>query len=110
MSGGFGAERRLAPRVAPSRVECRLDLRSRVRLLDISVGGALLGADVALPVGATARLHSGLGPGAFAADVQVRRRVAVPAAAPLNGLGAVFVTMDDRSRNSLVAFLRKASQ
>jgi hypothetical protein len=110
MSGGF-TERRQSPRVPiRSGVECRLDLRTRVRMLDISLGGALLAAELALPVGASAELRTGLGATAFRTDVQVRRTVGLPAGVTLNGLGAMFTTMDERSRRTLEDFLRKASQ
>jgi len=110
MSGGH-IERRQSPRVAlDSGVECRLDLRTRVRMLDISLGGALLAAEAALPIGATAELRTGLGPSSFKTEVQVRRSVGLPAGVALNGLGAMFTTMDERSRRSLEDFLRKASQ
>ncbi len=111
MSSGFVTERRQTPRVALGRgIECRLDLRTRVRLLDISLSGALLAAELTLPVGASAQLRSGLGAGTFRSDVQVRRSVGLPPGVPLKGLGAVFTTMDDRSRRSLEDFLRKASE
>ncbi len=111
MSHGFVAERRQAPRVAlDGAVECRLDLRTRVRLMDISLGGALLASDVALPPGAPAQLRSALGAGALQADVQVRRSARLQGGVPLKGLGAMFTGMDERSRRSLEEFLRKASQ
>ena len=111
MSTEFGSERRQAPRVAvDSGIECRLDLRTRVRLLDISVSGALLAAELAVPAGASAQLRSALGPNAFRSEVQVRRSLALPAAMPQNGVAAMFTTMDERSRKSLEDFLRKASE
>lgn len=110
MSTGFPTERRLTPRMAPAGIECRLELRTRVRLLDISVSGALLAAELALPVGASAQLRSGLGANTFRSEVQVRRSVELPPGVPLQGLGAMFVTMDERSRRNLEDFLRKASQ
>jgi hypothetical protein len=91
-------------------MECRLELRTRVRLMDISLSGALLAAEVSLPPGAPAQLHSGLGAGALRADVQVRRNAQLQGNAPLKGLGAMFTGMDERSRRSLEEFLRKASQ
>nr|AHN98015.1 hypothetical protein [uncultured bacterium lac193] len=111
MGNGFTTERRLTPRVAlDGGLECRLNLRTRVRVLDISLSGALLAAELALPIGATAELRSGLGADAFRSDVQVRRSVGLPPGVPLKGHGAMFVAMDERSRRSLEAFLRKASQ
>jgi c-di-GMP-binding flagellar brake protein YcgR len=111
MSGVFTTDRRQSPRIAlDGGLECRLDLRTRVRLVDISLGGALLAAELPLPTGASAQLRSGLGAGAFQSDVQVKRAVALPAGLTLNGLGATFTSMDERSRRSLEEFLRKASQ
>jgi hypothetical protein len=111
MSTQHGSERRQVPRVAlDGRLECRLELRTRVRLLDISVSGALLAAELAVPVGVPARLQSSLGATAFHSDVQVRRNVALSAGIPLKGLGAAFTSMDEKSRRSLEEFLRKASQ
>ena len=110
MSSGL-PERRQSPRIAvEGGVECRLDLRTRVRMLDISLGGTLLAAELALPVGANAELRTGLGATAFRTDVQVRRAVGLPTGVSLNGLGTMFTTMDERSRRSLEDFLRKASQ
>jgi hypothetical protein len=79
-------------------------------MLDISLGGTLLAAELALPVGASAELRTGLGASSFKTEVQVRRSVGLPAGVPLNGFGAMFTTMDERSRRSLEDFLRKASQ
>jgi hypothetical protein len=111
MSLGDQMERRQSPRVAlDSGVECRLELRTRVRLLDISLSGALLASELAVPVGAPAQLRSSLGPTTFNADVSVKRNVPLSPGIPLKGLGAVFTTMDERSRKSLEDFLRKASQ
>jgi c-di-GMP-binding flagellar brake protein YcgR len=104
-------ERRQAPRVTlGSGFECGLELRTRVRLLDISLSGALLAAEQALPVGAPAQLRSSLGASVFSSEVQVRRKVGLSPGIPLEGLGAEFTTMDERSRRSLEDFLRKASQ
>ena len=111
MSRAQGPERRQAARVAlDSDIECRLELRTRVRLLDISLSGALLAAELGVPIGASARLRSSLGPTAFHSDVQVKRNVPLSSGIPLKGLGATFTTMDERSRRSLEDFLRKASQ
>jgi len=104
-------ERRQTPRIAlDGSIECRLDLRTRVRMLDISLGGALVAAELALPVGAVAQLRTGLGASGFYSDVQIRRGLPLPVGMPVNGLGAMFTTMDERSRRSLEEFLRKASQ
>jgi c-di-GMP-binding flagellar brake protein YcgR len=112
MSGAPTVERRQMPRVALEQpgIECRLELRTRVRLLDISLSGALLAAELALPTGVPARLRSSLGSSTFHSDVEVRRDVSLAPGVPLHGLGAAFTTMDERSRRSLEDFLRKASQ
>jgi hypothetical protein len=105
-----GSERRQTARVSlGDGIECRLELRERVRLIDISLSGAMLSADLALPIGTRAELRSGLAARPFAADVQVRRAT-TPSPRSRNGLGAVFTGMDERSRRSLEEFLRKASE
>jgi hypothetical protein len=111
MNSPVTPERRQTPRVAIGEgVECRLDLRSRVRLLDISLSGALLAAELAMPVGAAAQLRSALGAGPLRTEVQVRRSVRLAGGVPLKGVGAVFTAMDDRSRQALEDFLKKARQ
>ncbi len=110
MSASERNERRQGPRVViDDLVECRLELRSRVRLLDISVSGALLGAEVRLPVGTRAHLRSAITATAFSPDVQVCRHADAASRNSVVGLGAVFTTMDERSRRSLEDFLKKAN-
>jgi PilZ domain len=107
---GNRTERRQGPRVhLDEGVECRLELRTRVRLLDISLTGALLGTDVTLPVGTRAHLRSAIAATAFTPDVEVRRFADVAARNAAVGLGAVFTAMDERSQRSLEEFLRKAN-
>jgi hypothetical protein len=103
-------ERRHGPRVTlEADVQCRLELRTRVRLLDISLTGALMGTDVTLPVGAKAHLRSAIAATSFSPDVQVRRQADVSGRNATVGIGAVFVAMDERSQRSLEEFLRKAN-
>ena len=110
MSASERNERRQGPRVViDDLVECRLELRSRVRLLDISVSGALLGAEVRLPVGTRAHLRSAITATAFSPDIQVCRHADAASRTTAVGLGAVFTTMDERSRRSLEDFLKKAN-
>jgi hypothetical protein len=105
-----GAERRRVPRVdVDGELECRFELRTRIRLLDISLTGALLASDAQLPVGTKAHLEAGVGSTPFAPEVQVRR-VVTRGADSNGGLGTAFVGMDETSRRSLEAFLRKASE
>jgi c-di-GMP-binding flagellar brake protein YcgR len=101
-------DRRRSPRVMlPQDEECDLQLRTRVRLLDISATGALVESEVPLPIGARAQLRFALAGAAFAPTVQIRRR-AGSAARDLN-LGTMFTSMDDTSRRRLEEFLRKAT-
>ncbi len=105
------SERRRVPRVAVNEnVECKLELKTRVRLVDISLTGALLSADAPLPVGARAHMHAGVGAAPFAPEVQVRRVADAGGRERAAAFGAVFVGMDEKSRNSLETFLRKASE
>jgi PilZ domain-containing protein len=105
-----GAERRRLPRVAVDEgLECQLEVRTKIRLVDISMSGALLASDAQLPVGTRAHLRAGVGPAPFAPEVQVKRQVERGRDVQ-TGLGAVFLGMDDRSRKSLEEFLRKASE
>jgi hypothetical protein len=101
-------DRRRSPRVMlPEDEQCSLQLRTRVRLLDISLSGALVETDLPLPIGAKGQLRFALAGAAYAPTVQIRRRVGSPAR-ELN-LGAVFTSMDDSSRRRLEDFLRKAT-
>ena len=101
-------DRRRSPRVVlPDDEECSVQLRTRVRLLDISASGALVESDVPLPVGATGQLRFALAGAAYAPTVQIRRKAGSPAR-DLN-LGTVFTSMDESSRRRLEEFLRKAT-
>lgn len=103
-------ERRRVPRVSVDEgVECRLELRTRVRLVDISLTGALLASEAPLPVGSHALMHAGVGATPFEPELQVSR-VADGGKDRTPAFGAVFVGMDETSRRSLEAFLRKASE
>ena len=106
-----GFERRRMPRVeVQEQLECRVEVRTRIRLLDISLSGALLASDAHLPVGTKAHLRAGVGAGPFAPEVRVQRVMTAGSRESGTGLGAVFLGMDEKSRLSLEAFLRKASE
>ena len=108
-----GAERRRVPRVAvdqDERLECTLEVRTRIRLLDISLSGAMLSSEAPLPVGTRAHLNAGVGAAPFAPEVKVQRVVDRDSRESAPALGAVFVGMDEQSRRSLEAFLRKANE
>ena len=107
-----GVERRRVPRIGPPGLqECRLEIRARVRLLDISESGTLLASEVRLPAGTRAQLRTGLAAGPLTPVVEIRRGTDLPVGqAPVPALGATFVEMDEPSRRSLEAFLTKASE
>ena len=101
-------ERRKTPRVELRLEEvCRLELRHRVQLLDISQSGALLGADAAVPVGAKGQFRAGLGALPFSAEVAIKRQTGRSPAKKQVSIGAQFAAMDERSRNNLDAFLKR---
>ena len=110
MNDEYTPERRRAPRamLRPS-TECRLEMRTRVRLVDISLTGALLASDAPLPIGARAHLRSAVEASSFTPAVQINRVADATGQAAGRTLGAVFTAMDERSRRSLEEFLRKAS-
>jgi hypothetical protein len=83
-------------------------MRARVRLLDISGSGALLSTDATLPVESAGQLKAVLASGRFSPLLKVQRLMPLPRNEGVQ-LGTVFVGMDDESRNSLDAFLRKAT-
>jgi c-di-GMP-binding flagellar brake protein YcgR len=102
-------ERRRGPRVDVQQViDCHFEMRMRVKLLDISASGALLGSDAVLPVEARGQLKAVLASGNFSPNLQVRR-TAGSSREQGTLLGTVFQGMDDESRKSLEAFLRKAT-
>jgi hypothetical protein len=103
-------ERRRTPRADLTINEiCRLELRHRVQLLDISQSGALLGADAALPVGSRGQFRAGLAAMPFSVEVIVKRQQTKSAKNRV-ALGTQFATMDDRSKQSLDQFLRRAKE
>src|SRR4051812_11704346 len=101
-------ERRKSPRVeVGGQYMFRADQRVRVRLLDISAGGALLQTDERLPVGGIGRLRLSLGGTPFEATVEVKREEPV---AELRGrvAGVFIVAMPPREQDALEDFLRRA--
>jgi c-di-GMP-binding flagellar brake protein YcgR len=94
--------------VAPAPdCECRLQLRTRIRLLDIGLDGSLVAAETALPTNTAARVRMSLAASPFNSEVEVRRVAKAPDARP--ALGMAFTAMDEQSRRSLQEFLRRAS-
>jgi c-di-GMP-binding flagellar brake protein YcgR len=102
-------ERRRTPRVdMGGQVDCSLELRARVRLVDISASGALLASETTLPLQASGRLRAKLDAAPFTSTLEVRR-IATPSGLEGTQLGTIFLGMDDDSRRSLDAFLKKAT-
>jgi hypothetical protein len=91
-----------------AQVDCTFEMRAKVRLLDISATGALLLSDATLPVESAGQLKAVLASTRFAPTVKVQRMVMLPRNEGAQ-LGAVFLGMDDESRQSLEAFLKKAT-
>jgi c-di-GMP-binding flagellar brake protein YcgR len=103
-------ERRQQPRLkVGAGIECRLEVRSRVRMVDISASGALLATDLALPVASRATVHTTIADGPLSCAIEVRRQAQGAMPRQLPALGVVFTEMDERSRRSLEQFLKRAS-
>lgn len=100
-------ERRRTPRVAlEGRQEFRLARRVRVRIVDISAGGALLAADERLPIGSSGRLQVSLGGNQFEGQVEIKREQ--PAAGQGHLLGGMVTPSQPRHQEALDQFLRRA--
>lgn len=104
-----GVERRRTPRIAPGgALKWRLVTHSRVQLLDVSLTGALLATDAALPAGPPGQLKTVLAAGPFAPLVEVLRS-GPRRDQPGRELGVRFRGLDERSQHHLEHFLRDAS-
>ena len=100
-------ERRRGPRVETSEgPELRLDKRVRVRLIDVSAGGALLACDERVPTGTVGRLRVALGSEPFEASVEIRREE--PRSEPPVLLGTVILDISRGSQDALDQFLRRS--
>ncbi len=103
-------ERRQTARVLPKEgSELWLARPHAVRLVEISMTGALLRASHAPPVGERGELRAKLNDHAFAAQVEIRRVVAHgPGEMPGQySLGVTFVSLDSEHRRCLERFLRQ---
>ena len=100
-------ERRRGPRVETAGgPELRLDKRVRVRLVDISAGGALLACDERVAPGTVGRLRVALGSEPFEAAVEIRREE--PRSEPPVLLGTVIISVSRGSQDALDQFLRRS--
>jgi c-di-GMP-binding flagellar brake protein YcgR len=100
-------ERRRTPRTElPDEEVCGVEIRQRVRLLDISQSGVLVSGEAPLPVGTRGQLRAGLAALPFSADIAVRRHAGGPAH-PQGSMGAQFAAIDERSMRYLEQFLMR---
>jgi hypothetical protein len=103
-------ERRQHARVPVRQgIECRLEVRARIRMVDISATGSLVATDLTLPIGTRASLRSNISNGPFASGVEIRRQVDAALRGQPLALGAIFTDMDEHSRRRLEQFLKRAS-
>lgn len=105
-------ERRRHVRVnVPAGEGVQFEVRHRVRLLDISLSGALLACDASLPLGSVGKVRAALSAAPFTAELQVRREHPVTGTRQMSpALGTMFLSMDEASRRGLEQFLRRASE
>jgi hypothetical protein len=96
-------ERRQAARFEADGELAILPTPLNVRVLDISMGGVMLGLSRSVDLGARGRLRINLGGSTFAADVQVQRVTAGTGDA--FHVGAMFVNLDDASRQMIERFM-----
>jgi hypothetical protein len=103
-------ERRQHPRLTVRKeIDCRLEVRARIRMVDISATGTLVATDLPLPIGTHASLRSNIASGPFACAVEIRRQADAAARGQSPALGAIFTDMDEHSRRRLEQFLKRAS-
>jgi hypothetical protein len=107
MPAWSGLERRSVPRAAlGGGFDCRLVMRARVQVLDVSLTGALLATETPLPPGAVGHLSTALAGSPFAPVVEVVRQAPSHAG---RQVGTKFHAMEDHPRHVLESFLSKAS-
>ena len=104
-------ERRRTTRVAVrDRSTVELSVVRMVRLVDISMAGALLRASQDSPIGLRGELRTKLGDNTFVAHVEIRRVVSQSGQGESAGgyrLGVAFVSLDSDNRRCLERFLRQ---
>ncbi len=83
-----------------------INVRGQMQLMDISLSGALIACDVLFPVGTPGRIRMSLGSAPFNAELKLRREQS-PNKTTQHELGAMFASMDEASRVSLLQFLRR---
>jgi hypothetical protein len=102
------AERRRSPRVPLNEpAACTVPLRARVKLLELSLSGALVTSDLPLPPGARGQLRFSVAGSPCVGTVTVRR--CATGSAGTAELGAMFTSMDEPTRRHLETFLKTPS-
>jgi c-di-GMP-binding flagellar brake protein YcgR len=110
MSDLIEERRRTARMTARDGFEMGLGRPHAVRLMEISMTGALLRTSHSPPVGERGELRTKLGDHTFAVQVEIRRVVLQPGQGELPGrysLGVTFVSLDAENRRCLERFLRQ---
>lgn len=105
------SERRRTPRLPTlSGDELSFLVSNTVRLVDLSLTGAMLASSLGWPVGREAELRTLLNGESFAATVDVRRAVPEAGEHSQSGyarLGVAFTSLDESSRNCIRRFLNR---
>jgi PilZ domain len=111
MPDAFEERRRTARIAVGDGREVGLGLARVVRLVDISMTGALMRASHDSPVGQRGELRTKLGDNTFVVLVEIRRVVSEPGQGESGGgyytLGVAFVSLDAENRRCLERFLRQ---
>jgi c-di-GMP-binding flagellar brake protein YcgR len=102
-------ERRRARRVSVAGRRCEMTIWSPVRVVDISLSGALLASSRPIGAAERAELRAAFDSDPFSSGVEIRRVVAGHEGESGSvRLGVRFVEPDDESRRALGQFLRRA--
>jgi len=110
MSDHLEERRRTARAVVRGECEIELGLASVVRLVDISMSGALMRASQDWPIGQRGELRTTLGDNTFVVEVEIRRAAAELGQAEWAGnhkVGVAFVSLDPQNRRCLERFLKQ---
>jgi c-di-GMP-binding flagellar brake protein YcgR len=107
---GMQTERRRSPRVAVRNHRVSVRVSSRVRLLDLSAGGALLSGAVSEP-GIRGTLRVPLTSGTLACDVEIRQQQTLVGDAGLESrAGVAFSNLSVAGRRALDRFFAGAKR
>jgi c-di-GMP-binding flagellar brake protein YcgR len=110
ISDRFEERRRTTRLVVRDGCEVAFGLARVVRLVDISMSGALMRALQDWPIGQRAELRTTLGDNTFVVHVEVRRVASESAQGEWAGgyrIGVAFVSLDPQNRRCLERFLKQ---